>query len=212
MISEAELLKSPYYAKEHYLEAKKYYDSATIEWKRENERFILFRDYDRTVELAEKSSESSVIAIAFAKKNISNVEEVLEIRIDELGERMKEFDVRFSSFPMSSDHRNDLAKSRLQYSEGVIAFKNKNYNICKSKLDSVEMTLNRVVVFYEEKFHSYLSEFPKWSGMVEKTVLFSKKNRAYCIVVDKLAREFLLYKDGKVLKRYTVELGIKLGG
>ena len=43
MISEAELVKSSKYANEHYLEAIKYYDSAMIEWKRENERFITFQ-------------------------------------------------------------------------------------------------------------------------------------------------------------------------
>jgi len=212
MISEAELLKSPYYSKEEYEEAVEYFDSAMTGWKRENDRFILFRDYDRTVELAEKSSESSNKAIATAKKNKTKAEEALQIRIYALGERIKDFDKKFGSFPINSSHRDELSKSRLLYSEGVMAFKNKNYSSCRSKLDSVEMTLNRVVVLYEEKLSSYLSGYPKWSEMVEKTLHFSKKNRTYCIVVDKLARELILYKDGKVLKKYTVELGVNWVG
>ncbi|MFH0756795.1 MAG: L,D-transpeptidase [Bacteroidota bacterium] len=212
MISEAELVKASKYAKEHYIEAAEYYNAAMIAWKRENDRFILFRDYRGIVELSGKSSESSRKAIAAAKANISKVEEVLEIRMNMLGERMKDFDVRFSSFPMNSSLRNELAKSRLQYSEGVLAFKNKNYSICQSKLDSAEINLNRIFALYEEKLRSYLNEYSKWTGMVEKTVLYSKKNHAYCIVVDKLARECILYKDGKVMNRYTVELGVNWMG
>jgi len=208
MISEAELLKSPSYAKKEYETAVNYFDSAMIEWKRENERFILFRDYHRTAELAEKSAESSGNAITAAKKNMTIVEEALQIRIYELGERIKYFDKNFGNFPMNNSQRDELAKSRLHYSEGVLAFKNKNYSTCMSKLDSVENTLNHVVVLYEEKFNSYLYEYPKWSEMVEKTVSYSKRNRTCCIIVDKLARECILYKDGKVFRRYTVELGV----
>jgi hypothetical protein len=207
MISEAELVKSPHYAKADYQEAVKYFDTAMIEWRRENERFILLRDYHRTAELAEKSAESSGKAIAAAKKNLTEAEEALQIRIDELGERIKDFDAKFGNFPLTIGHRDDLAKSKLQYSEGVMAFRNKNYSVCRLKLDSVENTLNQVVVLYEEKLNAYLNEYPQWSAMVDKTLAFSKKNKVYCIVVDKLARECILYKDGKELKRFTVELG-----
>ncbi len=208
MISEAELVKASHYAKENYMEAVKYYDAAMMAWKRENERFILFRDYRGIAELSGKSSDSSRKAIATAKENISKVEEVLDIRIHMLGESLKDFDVKFSNFPMDSRLRNELAKSRLQYSEGVLAFKNKNYTLCQSKLDSAEINLNRIFELYEEKLRSYLNEYPRWTEMVEKTVTFSKKTRSYCIVVDKLARECILYKNGKVMSRYIVELSV----
>lgn len=207
LLSEAELVKSPKYAKEHYFKATKYYNSAMVEWSRENEKFILFRNYRRIGELANKSSESSRIAIDITKKNILNVEDILEIRIDKLGKRIKNFEENFGSFPMNSMHWNEIVLSKLQYSEGVLAYKNKNYSMCKSKLDSAETTINRVFALYEEKFNSYLKEYPKWKEMVEQTINYSKRNKLYAIVVDKLARELKIYKDGKFVKNYIVELG-----
>jgi len=207
IISEAELVRSSRYAQEHYLSAAEYYDSAMLEWSRENEKFILFRNYKRIGELAKLSSESSGKAIATTKKNIKNVEDELEIRIYKLGERIKDFDNKFGCFPINSMHRDEIIKSKLQYSEGVLAFKNKNYSICKSKLDSVETAINQVFVLYEEKFNSYLNEYPLWSDLVEKTIKFSKRNKSYAIVVDKLARECIIYKDGEAVNKYTVELG-----
>ena len=207
MLSEAELVKSPRYAKEYYLKAVIYYDSVMLEWSRENERFILFRNYQRIGELAKKSSESSKNAIDYAKKNISKVEDLLEIRINELGKRIKDFENKYGTYPMNSKHRDEIVKSKLQYSEVVLAYKNKNYFMCKSKLDSVETTINRVFVLYEEKFNSYLNEYPKWKEMVEQTINYTKRNKSYAIVVDKLARELKIYKDGKVVKSYVAELG-----
>ena len=85
MLAEAKLLKSPRYANELYSEALGFYDSALIEWNRENERFILLRDYQRTGELARKSSESSRRALSGAKMNISKLEKELEPRINGAG-------------------------------------------------------------------------------------------------------------------------------
>ncbi|MFO7669685.1 MAG: L,D-transpeptidase [Bacteroidales bacterium] len=208
MLAEAELIKSSKYAKEQYLKAVAYYDSAMLEWSLENERFILFRNYQRTAELANKSAESSAHATTRSIKNILKTEELLEFRMITLAERMKVFEEKYGSFPMNSKHQEEFAKSKLQYSECVLAFKNKNYILCKSKLDSVENTMNRVFELVEEKLNAYLNEYPKWSAMVEKTIAYSKKHKTYCIVIDKVARQCVLYKDGKVQHRYVVELGM----
>ena len=79
---------------------------------------LLFRDYGSIAELARKSAESSGNAIAAARKHISNVEDVLEIRIDELGERIKDFDDKFGSFPMNSQSPEEIAKDQITIFRG----------------------------------------------------------------------------------------------
>ena len=207
MLMNAELVKSPRYAKEDYLQASQYYDSAMVEWNRENERFILFRNYKKIAELAKESSEYSKNAIENSKKNISKVEDILEIRIDEIEKRMRSFEKNLGSFPINSTHQNEIMKCKLQFTEGVLAYKNKNYAICKLKLDSVETTIDKVFVIYEEKLAAYLDEHSKWKEMEEQTIHYSRKNKSYAIIVDKLARECTLYKDGKAVKIHAVELG-----
>lgn len=207
MLSNAELAKSPRYAKEYYAAAVQYIDSAMLEWKRENEKFILFRNYKGIAGLAKESADNSKNAIENAKRNISKVEDMLEIRIDEMAGRINGFEKNLGSFPVSSAHQKEIIKCKLQFSEGVMAYKNGNYLLCKSKLDSVDNTINSVFVIYEEKLITYLNEHPKWKEMVGQTISYSRKNRSCAIIIDKLARECILYKDGKVVKIYTAELG-----
>jgi L,D-peptidoglycan transpeptidase YkuD (ErfK/YbiS/YcfS/YnhG family) len=178
-----------------------------MEWGKQNERFILFRNYKRTVEFANISSESSRNAIENTKKNISKVEDILKSRIEKIGKRIKDFEAKYGSFPMNSMHRNEIVKSELQYSEALLAYKNKNYTSCKSKLDSVENTINQVYVLYEKKFGSYLNENKKWKIIVNETINYSKKNKTYIIIIDKLGRECAIYKNGKQLNTFSVELG-----
>lgn len=212
MLTEAELAKSPIYSGEHYAEASRYYDSAMIEWGQENESLWLFRNYRRTSELAGKSAESSRVAIASTRKNILNLEEVLKFRIYELGERIKEFDEKYGDFPMNKRHRDEISSYKIHYSEGLVAFRNKKYPLCIAKLDSVEIIIDEVFILYEGIYSSYVSEIPDWLKMVDHTLNHSKRNKSYAIVVDKLARECILYKDGKVVDKYRVELGVNWMG
>ncbi len=207
MLSEAQLVKAPRYAKEPYTKATQYYREAMDEWSKENNRPILFRNYSKVGQRADQSAKFSQEAINMARKNISKVEDLLEIQISKLEIRMREFDENMGRFPIKSGHKNEITKSKLQFSEGVLAYKNKNYPLCKTKLDSVETTLNRVFVIYEKDFQDYLMGHPQWMEKVEQTIHLSKKNKSYAIIVDKLARSCKLYKDGKEIKIFSVELG-----
>ena len=47
ILSKAGKNKAETYSKKLYNEARVYYDSAMVNWQRENNRFIYFRDYDK---------------------------------------------------------------------------------------------------------------------------------------------------------------------
>jgi murein L,D-transpeptidase YafK len=207
VLTEADTHEALRYAEAAYREAIISFDSAMVVWNRENEKIILFRNYQKVIELANKSVLSSQQAIESSKAKRVEVEGVLEIRIDELGRRIKDFEEKLGNFPMDLLHRQEMAKSKLYFSEGVLAYKNKNFVSCRLKLDSVEISIDKVFVVYEEIYRSYLNEYPTWNEMTEKTISFSKKNKSYVIIVDKLARELQLYKNGEILRRFNIELG-----
>jgi Tfp pilus assembly protein PilE len=207
MLAEADLHEALRYAEAPYLESIIYYDSAMVVWNRENKKFILFRNYQQVIDQANKSILSSQKAIENSKTRRVEMEGFLEIRIDELGKRIKDFEEKLGNFPIDILHRQEIAKSKLFYSEGVLAYKNKNFVSCRLKLDSVEVSIDKVFMVYEEIYHSYLNEYPEWNEMIEKTISFSKKYKSYVIIVDKLARELHLYKNGEILRRFNIELG-----
>lgn len=207
MLAKAQLEKSPKFANKIFREASANYDSARIEWKIQNERFILLRDYKKVAEFAQKSIGSSETAIHQSQKTITSTEDLLETRIEKIGKKIKDFDKNFGEFPMDTKHRDEFTKSKLLYSESLQAYKNKNYSICKSKLDSVEIVVNMVVSQYRTRLENYFTDYPRWNDMVKQTISWSKKNQMYAMVVDKFSRELHLYKNGAIFKQYSIELG-----
>lgn len=208
ILSDAQNEKSPKYANRVFAEAQQYYDSAMAEWKIQNEKFILFRDYQKVSEFAKESIERSEESIFLARKSITSIEEILEIRIGKVNSKIKHFEDNFGNFPMSKKHRDDFVKCKLIYSESVLAFKSRNYSSCTAQLDTVELVINDVTSHYQEKLTDYFKDYPTWKKWADQTILSSKKSQNIAIIVDKFSRKLLVLKNGKAFKTYSVELGV----
>lgn len=206
-LTEAALMRSAKYAREHYERAGSYYDSAMLAWTGENKRFILLRDYQQIIKYAEKSVEYSEHAITVALRYISKTEADLGTRIANIERDIAEFEKKYGDFPFSKTYNNQLSKSKLQYHEGVLAFNNNNFSHSISKLDSSEELIKRLHHVYEQKLEDYFDHYDEWNSWLKKAIANSKKDRAYCIIVDKMARDCLLYKNGMLMKSFDAELG-----
>ena len=207
MLSEAEQLKSNKYASPVYQDARLYYDSAMIEWDIENNRFILFRDYKKSIKNAEKAYNLAEEAIAITKSKISSAEELIGIRISLLEKNLNIFDARYNNFPFNIKERNELTKSKLLLNEGILAFKQANYKSSKIKLDSAELLITRLHEIYKERLEDYFNKSTQWQELVDQSISKSKKRKKYCIIIDKYARECILYKNGNIIQKLNIELG-----
>ena len=206
-LAEAKKVKSSEYARELFQKASLYYDSAMGEWNKQNERFILFRDYKKASENAEKATLMATEAMGAAKTKVSSEKELLGRRISKLKSRLHEFDVKYSNFPFNKKERNELVKSKLLLNEGDLAYKQANYQSCKAKIDSAETLISNLHEIYKKRLADYFSHYPKWQKWVEQSIAASNKQKTYCIIVDKFARECLLYKNGKLQQTLEIELG-----
>jgi hypothetical protein len=206
-IADAQKIKSSNYANDLLQKANKHYNLAMKEWNSENERSIFFRDYVQARENAILANHFANEAIKNTKTKISNSEESIGIRISLLEKKIKDFDDKYSKFPFNKKDRNELAKSKLLLNEGIIAYKQANYIASKVKLDSVEFSIEILHELYEQHLNDYFSQYPQWEQWIDQTLSRSKNNNTYCIIVDKFARECILYKKGELLERFDVELG-----
>jgi len=84
--------------------------------------------------------------------------------------------------------------------------------MCRSRLDSVEAAVNNISSHYEDRLADYFEAYPYWKTLAEQSISFSKRNSTPVLIVDKMARELLLYRNGKLSKRYPVELGVNWVG
>ena len=206
-LAEAEKIKSSKYSGELFQKANLYYDSAMSEWNKQNERFFLFRDYKKALENAEKATLLASEAMGAAKSKISSEKEILGNRISKLKSKVHEFDARYKNFPFNKKERNELARAKLLLHEGDLAFKQANYQSCKTKIELAEKLISKLHEIYKKRLEDYFSHFPRWQKWIEQSIAASKRQKTHCIIVDKFARECLLYKNGTLQQRFEIELG-----
>jgi len=206
-LTEAQLKKGDIYAKEEYDKARKQYDLAMSEWKNQNEKLIVLRQYNQSIEHANQSIEFSKKAIKKSKKAESKLEENLELRLKRINTNIIQFEKDFSRYPISRLHRDEFIKCKLLYSEAVQAHANNNYLVCAEKLDSIEPVFESISSVYKTKLKDYFKKFPVWNNEIEQTISSSKTNQTYAIVVDKYIRKLFIYRSGKKIKEYSIELG-----
>ncbi len=206
-IAEADVLRSPRYARESYRVASSYYDSAMYYWQQENQRFFFFRDYEKTRLLALEAYDYAEVAIHKTKTVISSSEELLSVRISSLQEQLIDFEKKYDNFPFERKDRKNLVKCNLLLHEGKLLFEKADYQNSKVKLDAAQKIFDELNGFYKFELEAYFEDYSQWKKWVHQTISYSKRNKTTCIVVDKIARKCIVYKNGRELQQFDIELG-----
>jgi len=205
---EAEKIKSSKYAPELFHSASAYYDSSLNAWRHENERLFLFRNFKKAKEFAALSNLLAEEAITVTRNKISVTEELLGLRISMLENRFHDLIEKYGNIPINNAGRNDLVKGKLLLSEGILAYNQENFLASKIKLDSTELIISLLDEYYVKILGDYFSQYPQWHHWVTQSISNSKRNKTDCIIIDKYARECMLYDNGRMVQKFTIELSV----
>lgn len=191
----------------HFRDAAAMYDSAMAAWQRENQKFILFRDYARVKEFALKSVELSLGSSERAAKNARNALHQTGSLYETLRGRVKRISALYGSLPMSDKFRDNFNKAKLLLEEARIARNKHDFHKAESLLQKADGFLQEASQAGEIRMQSYFKDFRSWESLYKKSVAASASGHTALVVVDKLAGELRLYKDGKLRHTYNAEFG-----
>ncbi len=206
-LAEAELIKAFSYAPELFQKASSYYDSAFMAWQHQNKRFIGTRDFATVKRYCNQSMTMAESAAETTRRKTLQMKDSLSVQIGRLQQSMADFDRIFGHYPMDSKDRKRLVKSKMMVSEGEMAYKQGNFWASSSSLQAAEVLMTSLQRTYQQRLLDYFSQYDQWQRWIDQTIAHSKQNRTTCIIVDKFARECVIYKSGKVAGIFPIELG-----
>ena len=206
-LSSAKVANAQKYSKNLYNSASAAYDSAMHYWKIENERFYLFRDYDKVKSFALKSEKYAASSIGQADNNSKNLKKEIEGTINRLQKKIDLFQANLDNIPQIDDTRKQYNKGKIYFGEAKFAFQKSDYIKAQQKIELSAKLIDKSYNFANSVLVNYFGNFPKWQRWVNNTIEQSRLNESYCIVVDKIARECLLYYKGAVKERFEIDLG-----
>jgi hypothetical protein len=206
-LSEAGKNKADTYSGKLYREAKANYDSAMLDWKKENERFLFRRDYTKVKQFAGISVQKSLLASENSRENSASLKIRLQIRLDTLEALVSRINTVFGSYPLESETRSRISAGKMLLNESAIAFEKGDYLESFRKITDSGYLL---VSSYESAYgnlKNYFRAFPQWREWSEKAIKNSRVTGEYSIIVDKFSHKLHVYQKGVRKMEFEAEMG-----
>ena len=194
------------YSEKNYKESIQMYDSAMINWKRENERFILFRDYSRIITFAQHSKKKADEARDESVKKSANLNLDVEAAFVSLSKKIELYNKLFKDLPLPKSVFDAHNKSKMFLSESKIAHESGKLKDAEILFKKAEIYVNHANVAAAKMLRDYFEGFPNWSRLANGAIAASRGGNKV-ILVDKVAHIMYVYQSGKAIRSYVAEFG-----
>ncbi len=206
-LSHARKVQAHEYAREILSDAEYTWQKAMIEWQIQNDRLFFMRNYEGVTKLAFDASSKAKRAAEKSMQVKDSLQRDLSSSLKFVDNKIKNFEANYASLPMEKAVRNSFTSAKLLYLEALHAYERGDYQQVPGNLEKAKFLVSQSVQKAHSTLNSYFNNYSKWRRWADETVNWSKTNNSAAIVVDKFARECLIYKDGKLKQKFDIELG-----
>jgi lipoprotein-anchoring transpeptidase ErfK/SrfK len=194
------------YCEKIYKESIQMYDSAMVNWKRENARFILFRDFNRIIAFAKRSKKKAEEAKEESIKKSANLNQNVEAGFVSLGKKIELYNKLFKDLPLPKSVFDAHNKSKMFLSESKIAHESGKLKDAEILFKKAEIYVNHANVAAGKMLRDYFEDHSKWKKLANDAIAASRGGNKV-ILVDKVAHILYVYQSGKVIRSYDAEFG-----
>ncbi|HET6558812.1 MAG TPA: L,D-transpeptidase [Prolixibacteraceae bacterium] len=194
------------YSEVIYKKSVQLYDSAMVNWSRENTRFILFRDYTRVIDFAKRSKKTAEEAKDEAIKKSANLSKDVEAAFVSLAKKIELYNKLFKDLPLPKSVFDAHNKSKMYLSESKIAHEGGKLKEAEMLFKKAEIYTNHANVAAAKMLRDYFEDHGHWTRLANDAIAASRGGNKV-ILVDKVAHILYVYQSGKVIRSYEAEFG-----
>lgn len=208
LIAKARNKEADKYSPMELVKAEKLWNEAMSEWKKQNEKSSAFRNFGKVSQLSDEATQNAQKAIDLAIRNREKLHDELKQSLSNLRKTANQIEHLCQKLPVNHGVRENLTPANLKLTEAEQAFSRNDLLQAKRKVDSVKPTIHDLQKKTTESIKSYFSDYDTWVKLSHEMIDWSKKNNSVALVIDKFSRKCYVYKSGKMIKEFDVELGI----
>lgn len=194
------------YSEKKYKESVQMYDSAMVNWSRQNNRFILFRDYSKVISFARKSCKTSESARDESIEKADNLSKNVEAAFVSLAKKVELYNKLFKNLPVPKSVFDAHNKSKMFLSESKIAHESGKLKEAEVLFKKAEIYINHANSNAGKMLRGYFEDYDKWKRLANDAIAASRGGNKV-ILVDKVAHVLYVYQSGKVIRSYDAEFG-----
>ncbi len=205
-LAEAKEAEANVYSELMYKQAVQMYDSAMVNWSKENNRFILFRDYDRVINFAKKSKKTADDAKNESIAKAADLSKNVEAAFVNLSNKIELYNRLFKNLPLPKSVFDAHNKSKMLLSESKIAQESGKLKDAEILFKKAEIYVNHANTTAGQMLRDYFGDYPRWKSLSNDAIA-SSRGGGKVILVDKVAHKLYVYQSGKMIRSYDAEFG-----
>ncbi|OFY44246.1 MAG: hypothetical protein A2X18_01140 [Bacteroidetes bacterium GWF2_40_14] len=188
--------------------AEKNWESAMNEWKENNGKSPIVRNYEKTIVFADLAIVNAIKAKKNAIKRKVELRKEVEKGIASLRVSINYIETAKEKLPVNHSVWKKYTPVALKLDEVESAFKRNDLTSAKKGLDSIYSAIDQIKKETKELLENYFSSYDKWIKLDAEMRHLSRVNNSVSLVVEKFSRRCIVYKSGRKIKEYSVELGV----
>jgi len=205
-LSGAKEAEANIYSEKLYKESAQMYDSAMVNWARENSRFILFRDYTKVIIFAKSSKKKAEEAEEESIRKASNLSKNVEAAFVNLAKKIELYNKLFKNLPLPKSVFDAHNKSRMFLSESKIAHENGKLKEAEVLFKKADIYINHANNAAGKMLRDYFNDYTHWKSLANDAITASRGGNKV-ILVDKVAHILYVYQSGKAIRSFEAEFG-----
>jgi hypothetical protein len=188
--------------------AETYWKKAMENWKLNNDKTSLFRKFDETNVLADLAIENAKISRTKAIQRKNQIKGEVERNISDFKIKLNYVEFATSKLPLNHNIRKNLTPITIILNEAEMAYARNNLITARDRLESISQKVDNLNKKTTNLLDDYFKDYNKWVDLNEAMRKWSKENNSVSLVVDKFSRTCTVYKAGKILREFNVELSV----
>lgn len=206
-INKVRHLKADVYATEMSQQVEKSWDSLLQEWRRENRRFILRRDYARIDSLAQETLQIAQLCARQTQILKDSLKNAIKVQTVLVTAEVNGFKKKYRELPSVDSFRFKLLGSEMLLSESQAALEREDYKRAHNKIIEATHLLGQSQQAFSDLIGKYLLNLPDWNQWVDETIKWSSEKKATVIIIDKLEHLCKVYEGGILKLTLPAEFG-----
>ncbi len=194
------------YAENLYKESMQNYDSAMVNWSKENARFILFRDYSRVINFARLSKKKADESKDESIQKSVNLSKNVDAAFVSLAKKIELYNKLFKDLPLSKSVFDANNKSKMFFSESKIAHESGKLKEAEMLFKEADVYITHANTVASSMLRGYFNDYPNWKRMANDAISASRGG-SKVILIDKMAHLLYVYQSGRVIRSYETEFG-----
>ncbi|MBL7138425.1 MAG: L,D-transpeptidase family protein [Bacteroidales bacterium] len=208
VLSKARQAEAGEYVRDLLSEAENGWREAMVEWKIQNTKWYINRDYTllhEKIQLTIRKGEAAYRRSITVKDSMHHD---LAVILTEVGNKLKHYADRYGLLPLNQQSRQDYRTAEMLYLEAKAAYERGNYNRVVPKLEKSRKLIGESIRKNQVILRDYFTNIPKWKRWVDETINWSRVNDKPVIIIDKFARKCYVYARGVQIFTLDAEFGI----